>query len=59
MTLAHLSLRKVQDGDPESAARFRVAAGRLVDLHDEIRGNVRKGTFPEMHAGPKLLESVA
>lgn len=37
--MAHLSLVKLQEGDAESAARFRTAARRLVDLHDEIRGN--------------------
>ena len=41
LTLAHLSLRKLQDGDGESAARFRAAARRLVDLHDEIRGTAK------------------
>lgn len=37
--MAHLSLVKLREGDAESAARFRTAGRRLVDLHDEIRGN--------------------
>lgn len=37
--MAHLSLVKLREGDAESAARFRTAGRRLVDLHDEIRAN--------------------
>jgi len=42
LTLAHLSLRALQEGDNDAAARFRIAARRLVELHDEIRTDARQ-----------------
>ena len=52
LTLAHLSLRKLQEGDGDSAARFRAAARRLVDLHDEIRHGAEATLRPEMDHEP-------
>lgn len=37
ITLATLSLRALQGGDEAASTRFREAARRLVELHDEIR----------------------
>ena len=59
LTLAHLSLRKLQEGDGEAAARFRAAARRLVDLHEEIRVNARTTLRPEDSAPRELLEVTA
>jgi coenzyme F420-reducing hydrogenase alpha subunit len=59
LTLAHLSLRKLQEGDGDSAARFRAAARRLVDLHDEIRVNARTTLRPCPEETRELMEVMA
>jgi hypothetical protein len=58
LTLAHLSLRKLQEGDGDSAARFRIAARRLVDLHDEIRTHAQNCLRP-CQGSRELMEVMA
>lgn len=59
LTLAHLSLRKLQEGDGDAAARFRTAARRLVDLHDEIRVSARATLSPDALEARELTEVLA
>lgn len=57
--MAHLSLVKLQEGDAESAARFRTAGRRLVDLHDEIRANAGAILRAEKDDTRELMEVMA
>ncbi len=57
--LAHMSLRKLQEGDDDSAARFRAAARRLVDLHDEIRAQARDCLQGHSSGARELMEVLA
>lgn len=47
MALGHMSFRTLQNGDGEGAARFRTAARRLVELHEEIQHTARMALCPD------------
>lgn len=57
--MAHMSLRKLREGDDDSAARFRLAARRLVDLHDEIRDQAKECLHTNDRESRELMEVLA